>query len=95
MKNQNSRFGLLSIRFHNEPNRKVNMSTLQIEQKIRQLPGYLLPQIMDYVDFLLNKHGQLKQQTKAFAFDWEGGLANLSDQFSSVELQHQAMDWRS
>lgn len=70
------------------------MSTLQIEQKIRQLPGYLLPEIMDYVDFLLNKHGQSKQQTKAFTFDWEGGLSNLSNKFTSVELQHKAMDWR-
>ncbi|MCI0698727.1 DUF2281 domain-containing protein [candidate division KSB1 bacterium] len=70
------------------------MSTLQIEQKIRQLPGYLLPEIMDYVDFLLNKHVQPKQQKKAFTFDWEGGLSNLSEKFSSVELQHKAMDWR-
>lgn len=71
------------------------MSTLQIEQKIRQLPVYLLPEIMDYVDFLLSKHGHPKQQTKAFTFDWEGGLANLSDQFSAVELQHKALEWRS
>ena len=70
------------------------MTTLQIEQKIRQLPGYLLPEIVDYVDFLLNKHGQAKQKAKAFAFDWEGGLSNLSDKFSSVELQHKALDWR-
>ncbi|MCI0690483.1 DUF2281 domain-containing protein [candidate division KSB1 bacterium] len=73
------------------------MSTLQIEQKIRQLPGYLLPEIMDYVDFLLNKHVQPKQQTKvrAFTFDWEGGLSNLSDKFTSVELQHKVLEWRS
>lgn len=71
------------------------MSTLQVEQKIKQLPGYLLPQLMDYVDFLLTKHGQPKPQTQAFTFDWEGGLANLSDQFSSVELQHKALEWRS
>ncbi len=73
------------------------MSTLQIEQKIRQLPGYLLPEIVDYVDFLLNKHVQPRQptKTKAFTFDWEGGLSNLSDKFSSVELQHKALEWRS
>jgi hypothetical protein len=37
---------------------------------------------------------QPKQQTKAFTFDWEGGLSNLSDKFSSVELQHKALNWR-
>jgi hypothetical protein len=73
------------------------MSTLQIEQKIRQLPEYLLPEVMNYVDFLLNKHAQPDQQTKAkaFTFDWEGGLSNLSDKFTSVELQHKVLEWRS
>lgn len=71
------------------------MSTLQIEQKIKQLPSYLLPEIMDFVDFLLYKHGQSVQQTKTFTFDWEGGLANLSNQSSAVELQHKALEWRS
>ncbi len=71
------------------------MSTLQIEQKIRQLPGYLLPEINDYVDFLLYKHAQPAPRTKTFTFDWEGGLANLAEQYSSVELQHQALEWRS
>jgi hypothetical protein len=73
------------------------MSTLQIEQKIRQLPGYLLPEVVDYVEFLLNKHVQPKQQTKAKAltFDWEGGLSNLADKLTSVELQHKVLEWRS
>jgi hypothetical protein len=71
------------------------MSTLQIEQKIRQLPGYLLPQVMDYVDFLLTKHAPPRQPIKPFTFSWEGGLSELSEQFTSVELQHKALEWRS
>lgn len=71
------------------------MSTLQIEQKIKQLPGYLLPEIMDYVDYLLSKYGQANLQAGTFTFSWEGGLAELSGQFTAVELQHKAMDWRS
>ncbi len=27
-------------------------------------------------------------------FSWEGALADLKDQYSSVELQHEAMEWR-
>ncbi len=71
------------------------MSTLLIEQKIKQLPAYLLPEIMDYVDYLLSKYGQANRQAGTFTFSWEGGLAELADQFTSVELQHKAMDWRS
>lgn len=29
-----------------------------------------------------------------FSFDWEGGLSKLKDNFTSVELQHKAMEWR-
>lgn len=71
------------------------MSILQIEQKIKQLPDYLLPEIVDYVDFLLHKYSRTTQAAKTFTFDWEGGLAQLSEQFNSVELQHKALDWRS
>jgi hypothetical protein len=71
------------------------MNTLQVEQKIRQLPGYLMPEIIDYFDFLLIKYGQANRQIDAFTFSWEGGLSDLSDQYNSVELQHKATDWRS
>ncbi|CAK8724107.1 MAG: hypothetical protein CDV28_12219 [Candidatus Electronema aureum] len=27
-------------------------------------------------------------------FSWEGALADLKDQYTSVELQHEAMQWR-
>ena len=70
------------------------MSTLQIEQKIRQLPAYLMPEVMNYVEYLLSKYGHANHQTAVFTFNWEGGLAELSDRFTAVELQHQAMDWR-
>lgn len=53
------------------------MSILQIEQKIKQLPDYLLPEIVDYVDFLLHKYSRTTQAAKTFTFDWEGGLAQL------------------
>jgi hypothetical protein len=32
--------------------------------------------------------------TEGFNFNWEGGLAELKDKYSSVDLQHQASDWR-
>ena len=71
------------------------MSTIEIEQKIKQLPNHLLPEIMDYIDFLMSRYGQARKQKSSFTFEWEGGLADLADQFTAVELQHQAMNWRS
>lgn len=31
---------------------------------------------------------------KKFKFDWEGGLADVYGDMTSVELQHKAMEWR-
>ena len=34
------------------------------------------------------------QETGKYNFSWEGGLAELKKRYDSVELQHQATDWR-
>uniref|UniRef100_UPI0040568FB1 hypothetical protein n=1 Tax=Candidatus Electronema sp. TaxID=2698783 RepID=UPI0040568FB1 len=34
------------------------------------------------------------EQPRKLEFIWEGALADLKDQYSSVELQHEAMRWR-
>ncbi|NOZ70003.1 MAG: DUF2281 domain-containing protein, partial [Deferribacteres bacterium] len=48
---------------------------------------------LDYIEFLLQKYGGQEKQGK-FRFDWEGGLSELKDKYSSVELQHKALEWR-
>lgn len=74
------------------------MDVKEIGNKIKELPDHLVPEVHDYIEFLLNKYGskkndKSKERTK-FKFDWEGGLAKLKDRYTSVELQHKAMDWR-
>ena len=29
-----------------------------------------------------------------FKFDWEGGLSDLKKKYTSVSLQHKALEWR-
>jgi len=37
----------------------------------------------------------LKPKKKGeFKFDWEGSLKEVKDKFTSVELQHKALEWR-
>jgi hypothetical protein len=31
---------------------------------------------------------------RKFKFDWEGGLSEIQEKFTSVELQHKALEWR-
>lgn len=40
--------------------------------------------------FVLDTPGHQKR----FKFDWEGGLSELKEKFTSVELQHKASEWR-
>jgi len=69
------------------------MNTEPIEVKFNKLPEHLKKEVVDFIDFLTKKH----QEPKAlgnFNFCWEGGLSELKDEYSAVELQHKAAEWR-
>lgn len=66
----------------------------EIELEMRELPEDLKREILDYMDFLLKKYKGKEIVAKKFKFDWEGGLSELRDKFTSVELQHKALEWR-
>ena len=70
------------------------MSVKEINKKIKQVPPHLVPEIMDYIDFLINKYGKSSKKKKPFKFNWQGGLSEISKKYTSVELQHKAMDFR-
>ena len=66
----------------------------EIEVKIRELPDDLRREVLNYVEFLLTKYKSKETPAKKFKFDWEGGLSELREKFTSVELQHKASEWR-
>ncbi|MCH8125288.1 DUF2281 domain-containing protein [candidate division KSB1 bacterium] len=70
------------------------MNTKKIETKIKKLPDYIIPEVMDYIDNLLNKYSKTKNKKGKFKFDWEGGLSKLKSDYTSVELQHKSLNWR-
>ena len=63
-----------------------------LKELVEQLPPDLQQEVADFVEFLLAKH--VKRQRAAPKFDWAGSLADLRDEYTSVELQHKASDWR-
>lgn len=65
-----------------------------IQTKIGYLSEPLQQEVLDFIDFLLSKYEQ-QVEPEPFRFDWEGGLSKLKTQYTAVELQHQAMEWRS
>jgi len=79
-------------------NWRLAMNINEIGNKIANLPEHLIPEVLDYIDFLKNRHGTKETDKNGnknkFKFDWEGGLSKLNKQCTSVELQHKASDWR-
>jgi hypothetical protein len=66
-----------------------------IEERIQELPNDLKKEVLDYVEFLLNKYKSKDiKKADSFKFDWEGGLSDANIKISSVDLQHKALDWR-
>ena len=66
----------------------------EIEVKMQELPENLRRDVLDYMEFLLKKYKGRETKAKKFEFDWEGGLSELREKFTSVELQHKALEWR-
>ncbi len=64
-----------------------------IQTKAGQLSEQLQQEVLDYIEFLLAKYPQ-PSEPKSLRFDWEGGLSKLQSRYTSVELQHKALEWR-
>lgn len=74
------------------------MQTIEQDQAIRTKLQQLRPEqrteVLDYIDFLLQRYGSSPiARARHFNFAWENALAEVTIT-NSVELQHQAMDWR-
>lgn len=63
-----------------------------IQEKAQQLSPEKQTAALEYIEFLLSKEKpRLKEPMK---FEWAGCLADLKDQYTSVELQKQGNIWR-
>jgi len=60
---------------------------------IRELPDELQAEVADFARFLKESRAQPKR-TK-FRLDWAGAGRHLRSKFTSVVLQHKALDWWS
>ena len=62
-----------------------------LEELIKELPPDLHQEAEDYISFLIEKRA--KKPKGDLKLDWIGALEDMSDQYSSVELQHKILDW--
>ena len=66
------------------------MQTLQ--ELIAQLPPELQEEVRDFAEFLLEK--RVKKTGRKLRQDWAGALRDYRDQYTSLELQKKALEWR-
>ena len=70
----------------------MTSSTDSVEEKIRLLPPDLREEAIHYIDELVKR--SKRPSAAQFRCVAEGTLAELGKRYSSVELQHKAMEWR-
>ncbi len=71
-------------------------SVTPLEKLIQELPPELQKEVEDFARFLLATKAPVQQsqgKTSRLRLTWAGGLAEFRDQFTSVKLQKQSLDW--
>jgi hypothetical protein len=63
-----------------------------LEERIKELPPELHREVMDFVDFLLEK--RVRRGGKKLRQDWAGALKDFRGQYTSMELQKMSLEWR-
>lgn len=63
-----------------------------IEELIKELPPELRQEVKDFVQVLIKRGA--RQVGKKLRQDWAGALRDYRDQYTSLELQQKALEWR-
>jgi hypothetical protein len=68
------------------------MTARPLSELVEQLPPHMQREVRDFVDFLLARHG--REPGKMPRQDWAAALRDHRRQYSALELQKKALEWR-
>lgn len=63
-----------------------------LEELIKELPPSLRDELRSYAQYLVDT--KVKPKRKYLRMDWAGGLKEFRGQYTSLELQKKALEWR-
>jgi hypothetical protein len=63
-----------------------------LDQLLRELPPESQAEVRDFVESLIKK--RQRKSSEHLRQNWAGGLEDYREQFSSLELQKESLDWR-
>jgi hypothetical protein len=70
----------------------VDTTAKSLEELVRELPPDMVAEVRDFIEFLLSK--QERRVGRPLQQNWAGALRDYREQYTSVELQHRALNWR-
>lgn len=63
-----------------------------LDEIVRKLPLEFQKEVIDFAEFLLEK--QKKKMGNKLQQNWAGALREYREQYTSLELQKKALEWR-
>lgn len=70
----------------------MSVDAKPLTELVKELPPDAQAAVRDFVEFLLAR--QARKSGRPLRQDWAGALRDYRDQYTSVDLQHKALDWR-
>jgi len=70
----------------------VSISTASLEELIKTLPPEAQVEVRDFVEFLATK--QRPKAGRPLRQDWAGALRDYRQEYTALELQRRALEWR-
>ncbi len=70
----------------------MQAQTKPLEELVKELPPDCKEEVRDFVEFLLERRG--RKRGGKLRQDWAGALKDYRDQYTSLELQKKALEWR-
>jgi hypothetical protein len=63
-----------------------------LEDLIKELPQELRQEVQDFANYLVET--KIRPRRTKLRMDWAGGLSEFRGQYTSLELQRKALEWR-
>jgi hypothetical protein len=76
-----------------EPGEGENGAHLECSMESEELPPELQAEVNEFAKFRLEK--KLPQEGRPLSQDWAGALWGYRGRYTSLDLQKQALEWRS
>jgi len=65
----------------------------EVIESTKDLPEELQAEVRDFARFVRDTH--IRRPVGKMKLDWRGALSDLRGEFTSVELQHAILEWRT